>query len=290
MLSVQSDARLRQIILHPTMVHPAKMNLYQIADLLRVYSVPGGTLLDPFGGAGSIMMACAPIHGGMHVLTYEIADHFVALQHAAWNWYRSTIDMQDAYAIPPGTFTAHCGSSAQMSATIASASVDLIITSPPYGGAESVDNRKRQNDTNTRTGMGNSKRLNYQGTNQSLVRAARQLTFAGRDPDDINLALIAMGPQFERYIQRIWKACYTVLKPNALLIMITRDCVQKNTIVPLTASMQRGIMACGFQLEMIQHYHLNNIGFFHQIRQRRNADAVVVDRETISIFRKGAAT
>ncbi len=169
---ITPDAHLRQTLFSDAvMQHPAKQHLPQLIHLLSRFAVPGGVLLDPFGGSGSAMLACSPAYGrGMHVVTVELAPHFLALQQTAWAHFRSTIDMFDAYDVPPGEYVPVYGNSRDLPSVLTRMAedehgywdgADLIVTSPSYGGSEAVDQRNKQNTTIAAHGGGNTAKLRY---------------------------------------------------------------------------------------------------------------------------------
>jgi len=162
-LTIRPDAALRQRWFGPTVMrHPAKQSLYQLMHLLNRFSVPGGVLLDPFGGSGSSMAACAPSYGGMYVVTVELAAHFLALQDQAWQHFQCSMEMQDMWGTLPGDYLSLHGDSRDLASVLSNANmVDLIITSPSYGGSEAVDQRKTQNDTIGHHGGGNNAKAGY---------------------------------------------------------------------------------------------------------------------------------
>lgn len=64
--------------------HPAKANIYLIKALVDYLTKPGDTILDPFGGTGTIMMAALE---GRNVTTIELEPTYQALLqriHSEW--------------------------------------------------------------------------------------------------------------------------------------------------------------------------------------------------------------
>lgn len=183
-LTIRPDAPLRQRWFGPTVMrHPAKQSLYQLMHLLNRFSVPGGVLLDPFGGSGSSMAACAPSYGGMYVVTVELAAHFLTLQDQAWQHFQCSMEMQDMWGTPPGEYLSLQGDSRDLASVLSEAGmVDLIITSPSYGGSEAVDTRKTQNTTIAAHGGGNTAKAGYVATqpvSKETLRKAPNTTTEG---------------------------------------------------------------------------------------------------------------
>ena len=159
-LTIRPDAHLRQQWFGANVMrHPAKQSLAQLIHLLERFAVRGGVLLDPFGGSGSSMVACAPSYGGMYVVTVELAAHFLPLQDQAWQHFQCAMEMQDVWGTPPGEYLSLQGDSRDLAHVLQDTRmVDLIITSPSYGGSEAVDQRKTQNTTIAAHGGGKGNR------------------------------------------------------------------------------------------------------------------------------------
>jgi DNA methylase len=68
------DSEARRVIWGETPQHPAVMNVYLAAQIVELYTKPGGLVLDPFGGAGTTG-AVSLLTGRNAVLT-EIEDHW----------------------------------------------------------------------------------------------------------------------------------------------------------------------------------------------------------------------
>lgn len=171
--ALTKDATLRMKFFgESVMAHPAKQHLPQLIHLLQRFGVRGGVLVDPMGGSGSAMLATAPIYGGMHVVTNELAPHFIALQAGAWAHFQTALPMlNDVKRTPPGEYVQLQGDSRQLAQVLLDegadmSMADLIITSPSYGGSEAVDRRKKQNDTIGHHGGGNTAREGYYGNGE----------------------------------------------------------------------------------------------------------------------------
>lgn len=167
-LVIRPDASLRVSLFSAiTMSHPAKQNLRQLIHLLKRFAVPGGLLVDPFGGSGAAMLACSPLYGGMYVVTCELASHFVAMQENAWAHFQSTMLLKNYREDQRGDFMVLRGDSRNLVQVMRDAgailpTADLIITSPSYGGSEAIDHRKHQNSTIAHHGGGNVAKQGYQ--------------------------------------------------------------------------------------------------------------------------------
>jgi len=60
--------------------HPAKANMFLIQELVRYLTKPGDTIIDPFGGTGTLMLALLE---DRNVVLVDIESHYVALMREA---------------------------------------------------------------------------------------------------------------------------------------------------------------------------------------------------------------
>lgn len=61
--------------------HPAKNNLYLTQELVRYLTEPGDSIIDPFAGTGSLMLA---LYEKRKVVLIELEPHYVELINKAW--------------------------------------------------------------------------------------------------------------------------------------------------------------------------------------------------------------
>jgi DNA modification methylase len=194
-LILRSDARLRaRLFGAEVMRHPAKQSITQLMHLLERFAVPGGVLLDCFGGSGSAMLAASPNYGGMYVICVELASHFRAMQRLAWEHFQYTLEMQDTEHA--GDFVSIAGDSRNLPAVLGERdAVDLIVTSPSYGGSEAVDRRNKQNDTIAHHGGGNVAKAGYTLSGQTL-RGTKCKTVLHSYDDEV-IDLIVTSPPYQ---------------------------------------------------------------------------------------------
>jgi len=118
----------KQFFTDESTTHPAKMNLNLLRHVLEAHTDPGDVVLDPMAGTGSTVVLAAML--GRHGIAVEYEPHFCDM-------IRENIKL----ATPQNTFTKKGG----MSCTQGDArelskllnESDAIITSPPYGKAQS---------------------------------------------------------------------------------------------------------------------------------------------------------
>lgn len=130
--------------------HPAKMNLELLGDLIRRYTLPGQTWLDPFFGVGSTGTA---VLTGRSVIGVELEAH-----HAADA--RLNVAHLAQWARGGATATVLQGDSRKLGELLETAGVGTL-TSPPFGGSEAVDNRGVRGVNMLHRG-GNAERRGYE--------------------------------------------------------------------------------------------------------------------------------
>jgi DNA modification methylase len=117
-ISVWSD--LRKSAEETRLKHPAQFPVTLAARVIESFLPHGqGTVLDPFCGSGSTMMAA--VASGHRGIGIELSADYVALAN-------SRLPASET----PAAVTIHHGSATQISQFVAANSIDLCVTSPPY--------------------------------------------------------------------------------------------------------------------------------------------------------------
>jgi DNA modification methylase len=104
--------------------HPAPFSFTDVARLVRFFTKPGQTVLDPFVGIGSTLKAAAL--EGRNGIGIELEKEFVKLSKER---LKSEVDSGD---VEPTSQEILQGDARKVMATLEDDSVDLVITSPPY--------------------------------------------------------------------------------------------------------------------------------------------------------------
>jgi DNA modification methylase len=104
--------------------HPAPFSFTDVARLVRFFTKPGQTVLDPFVGIGSTLKAAAL--EGRNGIGIELEKEFVKLSKER---LKSEVDLGD---VEPTSQEILQGDARKVMATLEDDSVDLVITSPPY--------------------------------------------------------------------------------------------------------------------------------------------------------------
>lgn len=104
--------------------HPAPFSFTDVARLVRFFTKPGQTVLDPFVGIGSTLKAAAL--EGRNGIGIELEEEFVKLSKERLKAEVLSTDVE-----PTSQQVLH-GDARKVMATLKDDSIDLVITSPPY--------------------------------------------------------------------------------------------------------------------------------------------------------------
>lgn len=105
--------------------HPAPFSYQDVARLIRMFTKPGGRVLDPFNGVGSTLKACAL--DGREGVGFELYPYFAELTKIRLE----TELPQDREYLPQTILE---GDARILATKLDEESLDLIVTSPPYWG------------------------------------------------------------------------------------------------------------------------------------------------------------
>lgn len=125
----RNDIALRRRLFIPeAMAHPAKMAALLCVDLFRRYTLPGQTVLDPFGGIGTTLVGITLL-GPRNVILHELEPRFVALAQASLDHVRGSI----LPGLPLGEAVVLQGDSRHL--PLPDGECAGVVRSPPYSNA-----------------------------------------------------------------------------------------------------------------------------------------------------------
>lgn len=208
--------------LFPTeaMNHPAKQNIYIFEDLMSYLTKPGDLVLDPFGGSGTSLLAT---RFGRDVWMIEIEQAFHELQQKTLDKFALSTPPVE---VPVGQPTLKLGNAQYSSAYPADATVDAIITSPPYAsnitGSKQPLMAQHETDEDFKEGL-----ANYVQSPQNLGRFNSYV--------------------FENGMQDCWKQWARVLKPGGVVAMTIKDQMENGQRNHLWAGMVRQASKVGLR-------------------------------------------
>jgi adenine-specific DNA methylase/DNA modification methylase len=193
--------------------HPAIFTVKLASKLIDTFCKPnGGVVLDCFAGSGTTLIA--GLLKEKDVIGFDLnADYkklFIKRATASYNI--QPYALEDKYII---------GNSLELSKSIAEASVDLCITSPPYWD---ILNRQRTAD--------NKININYSSKSEDLGN-------------------IEDYEEFIKLLKDVYYEVYKVLKPKSYFIVNVMDLRKKDKFYPLHIDASRIAQEVGFTFEDI---------------------------------------
>lgn len=248
------DAAVRKRLLPFGIEHPAKLNLHLLGDLLRRYTRPGHLLLDPFGGVGSLLMACLP-PTPRHVLLVELEKKYCQAAGANAGHIAATLP-----GLARGQATVLQGDSRCL--PLPTASADCALTSPPY---------ERQITQGGETGAWRAK-YGYQQANAGYSRARDNIGNAG-------------AADYATAVRTAYAECFRVVRPGGLLVLVVGDYVRDGQVIALGEASVALAGAVGWTpLERWRHAK-GQLSFWRLLHARHGQP--VIAHEHILVFCKG---
>ncbi|OFX13236.1 MAG: hypothetical protein A2Z18_08310 [Armatimonadetes bacterium RBG_16_58_9] len=195
--------------------HPATYAESDIIRLIEFFTKPGETVLDPFLGSGSTLVACA--ESGRRGLGIELVEHWAQVA-------RKRIDQNKRGAGQEVVV----GDSRLIMPTFADSSFDFIVTSPPYWMILRKDWDHKV----------------------KAERKSKGLTTRYSDDNDD----LGNCESYEVFLEELGKAfaqCHRVLRKKRYMCVVVSDFRHKSKFVPYHADISRVIESQGFDLEGI---------------------------------------
>ncbi len=150
---------------------------------------------------------------------------------------------------------------------------DAVITSPPY--ADSVSRfRDREGEQE------HLRELGIRSSPNSMLNQESQ--YSGASDNIGNLK----GESYLSAMKAVYAECFKVLKPGGIMVLILKNFIRNQQIVPLDLDTQKLCEVCGF-LFLERHYRkLPGQSFWRILYRRKYPDAPVIDTEDVLVFRK----
>ena len=216
-ISVWSDIRKSRDELQ--LKHPALFPLMLVDRLIETFMPPEGErILDPFAGVGSTLIGA--VQAGKVGVGFELSPEFTAKARQRLAEARtSPAGLSDAVTgetKSQGKHELHQASSAQLLKHVATESIDLCLTSPPYWN---ILNQKRTAD-------------------------AKDVRHYGNLPDD--LGTIADYPAFLSALTLIFRDVLVTLKPGAYCCIVLMDLRKKNHFYPFHSDLAARLVEVGY--------------------------------------------
>jgi len=235
-----------------TFEHKAKLNLNWLAWLLNEHTAPGSVVLDPMAGTGSILLAALNQHP---TLAGDVETYWSRLLN------RNALRIRRRHLIVAPILTARWDAARL---PLPDASLDTIITSPPYFDIFSNWNRKQANYLDGR----------HVGPNGlSYGDHARQIG---------NLHIYE---DYLRAMRTVYLECRRILRPGGKLILILGNKVRERRVVPVTEDTRALVIANGFDL-LASHDRKTIPSRWRRIHSQQQGDYPTIAVETAIVFQK----
>jgi len=222
-ISVWSD--IRKTAEESRLKHPAMFPQMLVDRLLETFLPPGGTtVLDPFAGTGSTLVAAA--RQGLRGVGLEISPDYVQLAQQRLQHVQNPAKPDSAAEsgaqsrraasrrMPPAEVI--CDSALNLRTHVPDESVDLCITSPPYWN---ILTRRRTADY---------KAVRHYGDN------------------DGDFGTIEDYEDFLASLTAVFEQVFAVLRPGAFCCVVVMDLRKKKHFFPLHSHLAERLTECGF--------------------------------------------
>ena len=171
--------------------HPASFSFTDVARLIRFFTKETGVVLDPFVGVGSTLKACAL--NGRSGIGIELNPRYVELSRKR---LETEVETTDGIVLEQQILQ---GDAREVIPTLASDSVDFLVTSPPYWNILHKEDHKAKQE-----------------------RASKGLDTRYGD-DERDLGNIHDYPRFIEELTGIFIGCSRVLRPKKYAAIVVSD-------------------------------------------------------------------
>jgi modification methylase len=246
--------------------HPAKMLPELARRIVAEYSAPGGLVVDPLCGIGTTLVEAAAL--GRRAVGVELEARWAELARANLGFAlpdeqarRGDVRLGDARHL--------AGVLADLLGT-----VDLVATSPPYGGDAGMIDKRAWLAGRT---LCRRDTLNY-STERANLGDAR-------------------GDRYLAELADVYAGCFAVLRPGGLLVTVTKNLRRRGRVFDLATITVELATRAGFQylqhvmalLAAVHDGQLHARPSFWQLTQTRKARARgepchLVVHEDVSVF------
>lgn len=248
------DQQERRSLFFPSEVfqHPAKMNFHLQQAIIEYVAEEGQTLLDPFGGTGSLLIAALQ---GMRVILLEIEDGYHRLQQQAVDNLRVAdpkaaslvilLQGDNRFLLP---IPCH-----------------HIITSPPYAQAMNIQRvRTRREDA----------------PDNWLVEQDERMMEYSKDKRNIGRLNTFL---YNQAMEKVYNLCYQSLPVGGTMTTVVKDRMKDGQRVYLSRWVDRVCKQAGFVLDRWEKWLAPGHGF-SKIAASQGKE--IVPDEDILIYRR----
>ena len=234
------------------MKHPAKMNFHLQQAIIEYIAKEGDTLLDPFGGTGTLMIAALQ---GYRVILLEIEEGYHKLQQQAKEELNKQVPgAGDLIMLLHGD-----------NRLLLPIPCNHIITSPPYAQAMNIKKvRTKRKDA----------------PDDWLVEQDKVMLEYSKSPRNLSKLNTFL---YNQEMSKIYKLCYQSLTIGGTLTIIIKDRIDEGKRVYLSKWVDKVCKAIGFQLDLWEKWKAPGHGFTNIAKSQGKE---VVSDEDILVYRK----
>jgi DNA modification methylase len=196
--------------------HPAPFSFTDVGRLIRFFTKKGATVLDPFVGVGSTLKACAI--DGRRGIGMELNPTFVQLTRQ-----RLETEVRDMFSTASDQKVLE-GDARDLLSTIATESIDFVVTSPPYWSILKKEDHKVRQER-----IANGLCKNY-------------------GDDDRDLGRIEKYDDFLVELTKILSECGRTLKRGKYMSVIVSDFRDKSRYIMFHADLARALEPHGLEM------------------------------------------
>jgi len=261
----KDQQRRRELFPAGVFKHPAKANMFLIEELVKHLTKPGETLLDPFAGTGTLLLA-APM--GRNVICLELESMFVDLINEAANAMLEDAAVQGTDGIKLGNVIVLPGDCRQLLPI----PCDHAIFSPPYANVSVRSNPFTGRKTYDARTKGEGPDKFKEGLD----------AYSGKDSSRLNMGLL--NPFFfGRQMQGIYAKLQRSIREDGTMTVITRDMMGSDGRVMLAKDVIRSATQAGFR--MLEWHKHKRAGSPRTDLEESRGHEVIRD-EDIVVFRR----
>jgi len=169
-------------------------------------------------------------------------------------------------------------------------SIDSVITSPPYEGSfthSEQDPEKRLEKLREVDQEGVKKGDKWAITSDEALRRRLAQQDGGYGSREDNIGNLK-GDTYLSAMLQVYQQCHKVLKPQGLLILVTKNFIRNKKEVHLDEDTIKLCEQVGFQFVERHYRKLPAQSFWRVIYQQKYPEAPVLDKEDILVFQRQA--
>lgn len=199
--------------------HPATFAESDIVRLIEFFTKPGMTVLDPFVGSGSTLVACSQC--GRSGVGIELVEHWAEIA-------RRRVEASREEQEQPTEQPVLVGDSREVMAGLTSDSFDFIVTSPPYWSI-----LRKDWDHKVRA---------------ERKAKGRQTRYSDQQDD---LGNTESYEAFLHELSKVFAECRRVLKPKRYMCVVVSDFRHGSEFIPYHSDICKVMHSVGLTLEGI---------------------------------------